>query len=64
MLQIQMVHAKSKRSKVHAQGAKDPWLLATSLATHQVIKTGRGYLSPIMQIEEGFQRHEKHELAT
>ena len=45
----------SKRSKVHAQGAKDPWLLATSLATHRSLsKQVVAIYRQRMQIEEGF----------
>lgn len=45
----------SKRSKVHAQGAKDPWLLATSLASHRHLsKQVVAIYRQRMQIEEGF----------
>ena len=45
----------SKRSKVHAQGAKDPWLLATSLASHRSLsKQVVAIYRQRMQIEEGF----------
>lgn len=45
----------SKRSKVHAQGAKDPWLLATSLKSHRHLsKQVVAIYRQRMQIEEGF----------
>ena len=45
----------SKRSKAHAQGAKDPWLLATSLAPHRSLsKQVVAIYRQRMQIEEGF----------
>ena len=45
----------SKRSKIHAQGAKDPWLLATSLASHRHLsKQVIAIYRQRMQIEEGF----------
>lgn len=45
----------SKHSKVHAQGAKDPWLLATSLASHRHLsKRVVAIYQQRMQIEEGF----------
>ena len=45
----------SKRSKVHAQGAKDPWLLATSLESHRRLsKQVVAIYRQRMQIEEGF----------
>jgi len=48
-------HKASKRSKKHAQGAKDPWLLATSLASHrQLSKQVVAIYRQRMQIEEGF----------
>ena len=45
----------SKRSKAHAQGAKDPWLLATTLASHRSLsKQVVAIYRQRMQIEEGF----------
>ena len=46
---------RSGHSKKHAQGAKDPWLLATSLSSHrQLSKQVVGIYRQRMQIEEGF----------
>nr|WP_278383596.1 IS4 family transposase [Alteromonas mediterranea] len=45
----------SKRSKVHAQGAKDPWLLATLLTSHRSLsKQVVAIYRQRMLIEEGF----------
>ncbi|MGZ9899138.1 IS4 family transposase [Shewanella gaetbuli] len=45
----------SKRSKAYAQGAKDPWLLATSLTSHRHLsKQVVAIYRQRMQIEEGF----------
>ena len=46
---------RSSHSKKHAQGAKDPWLLATSLVSHrQLSKQVVAIYRQRMQIEEGF----------
>merc|ERR1712023_514734 len=46
---------RSGHSKKHAQGAKDPWLLATSLPYHRHLsKQVVGIYRQRMQIEEGF----------
>jgi len=48
-------HKRAKRSLKHAEGATDPWLLATSLATHRHLsKQVVGIYRQRMQIEEGF----------
>lgn len=45
----------SKRSLKHAEGATDPWLLATSLPNHRLLaKQVVGIYRQRMQIEEGF----------
>jgi hypothetical protein len=46
---------QSKRSLKHAEGANDPWLLATNLPTHRTLsKQVVGIYRQRMQIEEGF----------
>ena len=46
---------RAKRSLKHAEGATDPWLLATSLPSHRnVSKQVVGIYRQRMQIEEGF----------
>lgn len=46
---------KSRRSLKHAEGANDPWLLATNLPAHRTLsKQVVGIYRQRMQIEEGF----------
>lgn len=46
---------KSKHSLKHANGANDPWLLATNIPTHRTLsKQVVGIYRQRMQIEEGF----------
>ena len=46
---------QSKRSLKHAEGATDPWLLATSLSNHRNLsKQVVGIYRQRMQVEEGF----------
>ena len=50
-----IIEYTSKRSKVHAQGAKAPWLLATSLKSHRHLsKQVVAIYRQRIQIEEGF----------